>query len=260
MISWSRVGVVAANVFREVIRDRILYIIALFAVGFALANVLIPYVAAGTENQILLDLGLAAIGVLGLVVAIFVGTGLINREIDKRTIYVLAAKPLSRAELILGKQVGLSLVLAVLLLAMTAIYMLVLTSQQVPYPIDSIGIAVLFQFLKLCLITAVALLFGVMTSSLLATLLTFAVYLMGHFSQDLLKLTETATDPNIRRVMQGAYLVLPDLSRFNLKNQAVYGLQLLPDALKLAENAVYGLLYTVVVLAIAILIFSRREF
>lgn len=260
MISWSRVGVVAANVFREVIRDRILYLVALFALGFALANLLIPDVAAGTENQILLDLGLAAIGVLGLVVAIFVGTGLINREIDKHTIYVLAAKPLSRAELILGKHVGLSLVLAVLLLAMTVIYMGLLTSQQVPYPIDSIGVAVLFQFLELCLITAVALLFGVMTSSLLATLLTFAVYLMGHFSQDLVKLTETITDPNIQRAIQGAYLALPDLARFNLKNQAVYGLQLLPNALQLAENALYGLVYTAVVLAIAMLIFSRREF
>jgi ABC-type transport system involved in multi-copper enzyme maturation permease subunit len=108
------------------------------------------------------------------------------------------------------------------------------------------------------LITAVALVFGVFTSSLLATLLTFGVYLMGNLSPDLLKLGNLSRNANIERLTQGLYLVLPDLSRLNLKNEAIYGT--FPPPLRLLENGLYGLFYTVLLLAIAILIFSRREF
>jgi ABC-type transport system involved in multi-copper enzyme maturation permease subunit len=252
--------VIAANVFREVIRDRVLYLIGLFALVFVLANILVPEVAAGTEAQILPDLGLALTGLLGLVITVFVGTGLINKEIEKRTVFVLISKPISHAEFIVGKHWGLSAVLAVLLVAMMLIYMAILRIWEIPFPMGSIAIATLYQWLELCLMTAVAILFGVFTSSLLATLLTFAVYLMGHLSQDLVKLGALAPNPNVQQITQTLYLVLPDLSRLNLKNEAVYGLQVLPPPSELLTNAVYGLVYMIVLLAIAILIFSRRQF
>jgi ABC-type transport system involved in multi-copper enzyme maturation permease subunit len=256
----GRVSVIATNVFREVIRDRFLYLIGFFAILFVAASTLVPYVSASTENQILADLGLATIGILSLVIAVFVGTGLINKEIEKRTVFVLIAKPISYSEFIVGKHLGLSAVLAVLVLAMTAIYAIVLSVYRIPYPIGSILIATFYQFLELSLITAVAILFGVFTSSLLATLFTFAVYLMGHLSRDLLSLGNLAKNETIQQVTQGMYLVLPDLERLNLKNQAVYGVELLPQPLELLANAAYGVFYTVLLLAIAIVIFSRRQF
>lgn len=256
----TRAGVIAANVFREVIRDRVLYLIGVFALGLMAAAQLLPQVAAGTEGKMLLDLGLAAIGLLGLVIAIFVGTTLVNKEIEKRTVYVLIAKPVSKLEFIVGKHLGLSAVLAVLLTAMTLIYLAVLTFQKVPVPLGSILLSVLFNFLELSLMTAVALLFGVFTSSLLATLLSFAVFLMGHFSRDLVTLGSLSKNPMVERVTQALYLLLPDLSRLNLKNEAVYGANLLPQPLDLLSSAVYGVIYTVLVLTIAYLIFSRREF
>ncbi|MEM9806134.1 MAG: ABC transporter permease subunit, partial [Cyanobacteria bacterium P01_D01_bin.56] len=103
MLNLARIAVVARNVFLEVIRDRILYLAGLFAVLMVLAAVMLPQVAAGTNNKILLDLGLAAINVFTLVVVIFVGTGLVNKEIEKKTVLVLIAKPVSRFEIILGK-------------------------------------------------------------------------------------------------------------------------------------------------------------
>lgn len=256
----GRVAAVATNVFREVIRDRILYLIGFFAIAFVAVCALIPYVAAGTETQILSDLGLAGIGILSLVIAVFVGTGLINKEIEKRTVFVLMAKPVSLAEFIVGKHLGLSAVLAVLLLAMNAIYIGVLGFYQIPVSIPSILVAGVFQFLELSLVTAIAILFGVFTSSLLATLFTFAVYLMGHFSRDLVTLGNLAKNPTIAQVTQGLYLLLPDLARLDLKNQAVYGFSLLPSPLELLTNGVYGLVYTALLLAIATLVFSRRQF
>lgn len=255
-----RTVVMAKNVFQEVIRDRILYIIGFYAIILAIAFRAIPEFAGTATNKIFLDFGLATMNVIGLIVAIFIGTGLVNKEIEKRTILVLIAKPISRSEFIASKYLGLSAVIGVLITAMTIIYLGFLQVGQVSYPIISIFLATLFLFLQLCLITAVAITLGVFTSSLIATSLTFAVYLMGNVTQDLVALGKLSQNPGMERITQSLYLILPDLSRLDLKNDAVYGLQALPDPITLVANAGYSLLYSFMLLAIAILIFLRREF
>lgn len=254
----GRILVITANVFREVIRDRVLYLVALFAVFLAACVRLLPEVSAGAENKIILDVSLAAMSLLALVIAVFVGTGLVNKEIDKRTVLVMIAKPISRTEFIVGKHLGLSAVLAVLVAIMTAIYMGVLTLSRIPFPVIPLLLTSWFLLLQLSLITAVAIAFGVFTSSLLATLLTFGVYLMGSFSTNLVALGAQSKNPAIESFTRNLYLILPDLSRLDLKNQAVYGL--IPQPEVLLTNVGYGLLYIVVLLAIATLIFSVREF
>ncbi|TRU30703.1 MAG: ABC transporter permease [Microcystis aeruginosa Ma_MB_F_20061100_S20] len=257
-ISILRIWAIAANSFREVIRDRILYFIGFFALLMAFAWRLLPEIAVGTHQKIFLDLGLAAIGLLGVIVAIFVGTGLINREIDKKTILVLIPKPLSRAEFILGKHLGLSGVLAVMLGVMLVIYLLMLLGMKVSFHPLPLIVSVFYLGLELILIAAVAIAFGVFTSSILATLMTFGVYLMGHISKDLIQLGIISKNPNILAITKNIYLILPDLERLNFRNEAVYGL--LPSADVLIANALYSLVYTGLLLGISILIFSRRQF
>ncbi|MCA2508703.1 MAG: ABC transporter permease [Microcystis sp. M54BS1] len=257
-ISILRIWVIAANGFREVIRDRILYFIGFFALLMAFAWRLLPEIAVGTHQKIFLDLGLAAIGLLGVIVAVFVGTGLINKEIDKRTILVLIPKPLSRAEFILGKHLGLSGVLAVMLGVMLVIYLLMLLGMKVSFQPLPLIVSVFYLGLELILIAAVAIAFGVFTSSILATLMTFGVYLMGHISKDLIQLGIISKNPNILAITKNIYLILPDLERLNFRNEAVYGL--LPSADVLIANALYSLVYTGLLLGISILIFSRRQF
>lgn len=256
--TFSRIGAIATNVYRETIRDRILYLIGLYAIALVLASQLLPHIAASTEKKILFDLVLAAIAVFSLIVSVFVGTGLINKEIEKRTVFVLIAKPVGRSEFIIGKHLGLSAVLAILIVAMTVIGAGVLMLAQVPFSIPNLMISSSFLFLQMSLIVAIALLFGVFTSSLLATLFTVAIYLMGQISQDILRFGKLTKNPQIESIMQGLYLVLPDLSRLDFKNQAVYNL--IPSPEVLVGNALYAVLYTVFVLAIASLIFSNREF
>ncbi|MEG3954844.1 ABC transporter permease [Microcoleus sp. herbarium2] len=253
-----RILTVATNVFWEVIRDRILYLIIIFALLMGASVRLIPELAATTEKKIILDVGLAAMSILGLIATVFVATGLVNKEIEKRSVYLLVAKPISRAELIVGKHLGLSAVLAVLVAAMTVIYLAILSLSRIPFPLESILIASLFVWFELCLMTGVGILFGVFSSSLLATLLTFGVYLMGHSTRDLVALGKLTKNPGIEQLMMGLYLVLPDLARFNLRNDAVYGQ--VPYLAGLITDAGYGLLYVVLLLSVAIAIFSRREF
>lgn len=257
-ISILRIWAIAANSFREVIRDRILYFIGFFALLMAFAWRLLPEIAVGTHEKIFLDLGLAAIGLLGVIVAVFVGTGLINKEIDKRTILVLIPKPLSRAEFILGKHLGLSGVLAVMLGVMLVIYLLMLLGMKVSFQPLPLIVSVFYLGLELILIAAVAIAFGVFTSSILATLMTFGVYVMGHISKDLIQLGIISKNPNILAITKNIYLILPDLERLNFRNEAVYGL--LPSADVLIGNALYSLVYTGLLLGISILIFSRRQF
>ncbi|ELP56530.1 MULTISPECIES: ABC transporter permease [Microcystis] len=257
-ISILRIWAIAANSFREVIRDRILYFIGFFALLMAFAWRLLPEIAVGTHQKIFLDLGLAAIGLLGVIVAVFVGTGLINQEIDKRTILVLIPKPLSRAEFILGKHLGLSGVLAVMLGVMLVIYLLMLLGMKVSFQALPLIVSVFYLGLELILIAALAIAFGVFTSSILATLMTFGVYLMGHISKDLIQLGIISKNPNILAITKNIYLILPDLERLNFRNEAVYGL--LPSADVLIANALYSLVYTGLLLGISILIFSRRQF
>jgi ABC-type transport system involved in multi-copper enzyme maturation permease subunit len=255
-----RTFVMAKNVFQEVIRDRILYIIGFYAIILAVANRAIFEFAATTQDKIFLDVGLAVMNVIGLIVAVFIGTGLVNKEIEKRTIFMLIAKPISRSEFITSKYLGLSGVLGVLLASMTFIYLVFLQLGKMSYPLTSILLAILFLFLQLTLITAVAVTLGVFTSSLIATALTFAVYLMGYITKDLVALGRLSENPAVERITQGLYLILPDLSRLDLKNDAVYGLQAIPDTMTLLSNAGYGLLYSFMLLAIAIFIFLKKEF
>ncbi|MEO1132996.1 MAG: ABC transporter permease subunit [Cyanobacteria bacterium J06639_1] len=255
----TRVWAIAHNVFRETIRDRVLYLILLFAIVMVGAVLFIPTVANGAEDKIILDLGLAGINVIGLIVAVFVGTGLVNKEIDKRTIYLLVAKPIARAELVVGKHFGMAAVLSVLLTAMTALFFgLAVLQQGAALPWGALVLSVIFMFLELMVIVAAALMFGVFTSSILATIYTIAFYIIGHLADDLRKLGEIAQNPALGKLMNAIYLVLPDLEQLNLKNGAVYNQ--LPALIDMSRGAAWGLAYTGLLLCIATFVFSRRQF
>lgn len=254
----TRMIAIATNVFREVMRDRVLYLIGLYAGGLMLASRLLPEVAAATEDKILVDLALAAMPVLGLIVAVFIGTNLVSKEIEKRTVFVLIAKPVSRAEFIVGKHWGLSAVLAVLITAMTAIAVLILFALKIRFSLPNLLVSSGFLLLQLSLISAIAILFSVFTSALLSMLFTFGVYLMGQLSQDIVQFGRLTKNPAIEAATQGLYLVLPDLVRLDLKNQAVYNL--IPASPILLGSALYAALYIAFALSIASMIFSQREF
>lgn len=253
-----RILTIAKNSFRETIRERILYFIGFYSLLLVLAQRLIPAIAAGTHEKILLDVGIGLINILGVIVAIFVGAGLINKEIDKRTLLMLIPKPISRGELIVGKHLGLTAVLAVLISIMMVLYLGMLKISGIAYSGNALIIAAVYLLLELALLVSVAILFGVFTSTILATLLSFGTYLMGHFTSDLVELGKLSKNESIEQLTTSLYLVLPDLSQLDLKNDAVYGL--LPTQGELLAHAVYGLLYAILLLVISITIFARKEF
>jgi ABC-type transport system involved in multi-copper enzyme maturation permease subunit len=256
--SLIRIWVVANNVFREVVRDRILFVLGFYALLMLAAVRVLPDIAGPVKDKILLDFGVASSSLLGVIVAIFVGTNLINKEIEKRTVFVIVTKPVSSLEFILGKHLGLSAVLAILVAGMTTIYLSILTVAQINYPLAPLLLTALFLFLELSLITAAALFFSVFTSSILAILLTSSLYLVGHLSEGMVKLAGITKNPSFQEFTDRLYLILPDLSRLDLKNSAVYGV--IPQADTLLVNAGYAIIYTATLLIATTVIFSRRQF
>ena len=264
------ISCIAVSVFRESVRDRVPYNLVLFAILLIGSSFFLGQLTAGQDVKIIKDLGLAATAIFGLFIAIFIGIGLVSKEVERRSIYALLAKPISRPQLIVGKYAGLVLTLAVNVAVMTvAIYaVLAYLTWTTPAPIqtawDAPGVdpallkALFLIFVELMLITALALFFSTFSTPILSAALTLGLYIVGHFNADLRNFEQVVDSRTVARLARGLYHVLPDLSAFDVKTQVVHGLPV--PAGYLALTAGYGLLYIALLLIIATLIFSRRDF
>jgi ABC-type transport system involved in multi-copper enzyme maturation permease subunit len=175
----SRAVIVAWNTFREAVRDRVLYNLVFFALVMIAAAILVGQISLQIENVVIVTLGLSAISVIGLLMAVFIGVGLVSKEMDKRTLYALLAKPVRRGEFLLGKFAGLLLTLTVNTAAMAAgLFVALLYVKHSLVRGDVVVlVAVYFILLKLALVVALALLFSCFTTPLLAILFTAGMWL-----------------------------------------------------------------------------------
>jgi ABC-type transport system involved in multi-copper enzyme maturation permease subunit len=254
-----RAGAVALNTFREAVRDRVLYNLVFFALLMMLAAILVGGISIGIEDLVIKSLGLSAISVIGLLIAVFIGVGLVYKEMDKRTLYALLAKPVRRWEFLLGKFGGLVLTLAVNTMAMAAgLFAALLYVKHHLERTDAVLlIAIYFILLKLTLVVALALLFSCYSTPLLAILYTSALYIAGLFVEEMRTFHSTAANPLLEALLRGLSYLLPNFENFNVMAAAAHGREI-PGALVL-QNTVYAALYSVIVLLVAAAVFSRRK-
>ena len=255
-----KIAAIALNTFRESVRDRVLYNLVLFVSLIVVAAVVMGRIAVGQEAKIIVDVGLSATSVFGLLIAIFIGIGLVSKEIEKRTVAVILSKPVRRSEFILGKFGGLCLTLLVNTAAMAVTVSLALLYVKGGFdPMQwTIWPAAYLIFLELAVLTAVALLFSCFSSPALSALFTLLIFLIGRWSPDLKLFAENADSAATRMVCRGLYHLLPNLANFNFINEAAYGLAV--PARTLAGNTVYAFCYVAALLAASVLIFERRNF
>ncbi|HEY3175600.1 MAG TPA: ABC transporter permease [Candidatus Polarisedimenticolia bacterium] len=247
---------IAANTFREAIRDRILYLLLAFAILMIVSSRILSYLTVGAEEKIVKDIGLAAISLFGVATAIFVGVGLVFKEIEKRTVYTLVSKPIRRSQFILGKYLGLVMVLAVNVAVMTTVFYLLLAFKG--WMDIALTSAIVLIFVELMLVTAFAILFSSFSTPILSSLFTVTVYVIGHLSWGLLLLADRIEGGAGRALCRLLYRGLPNLEALNVKGMVVHGLEVPPAQVLFAS--VYGLSYTLIVLALAVLVFRRRDF
>ena len=255
----NRVAVVALNTFREAVRDRVLYSLVFFGFLMMAAAILVGQISIGIENLVIVSLGLSAISVIGLVIAIFIGVGLVYKEMDKRTLYALLAKPVQRWEFLLGKFAGLVLTLGVNTGAMAAGLFLVLlfVRHSLERTDIAIIIAVYFILLKLALIVALAMLFSCFTTPLLSILFTSGLYIAGLFVQEMRTFHTRTPNPALEAIFRWLSYVLPNFENFDVMAAATHG-RMIPASLIL-QNTIYTLLYCSVVMLTAAAVFSRRN-
>ena len=254
-----RVGVVALNTFREAVRDRVLYNLVFFALVMIAASILVGQISIGIEQMVIISLGLSAISIIGLLIAVFIGVSLVSKEMEKRTLYALLAKPVRRWEFLLGKFGGLVLTLTVNTAAMAAGLFLALSliAHNDEYRQGTVLVAVYFILLKLALVVALALLFSCYTTPLLAILCTAGLYVAGLFIAEMRTLQSKTMSHALRAMLRGLSYLLPNFENFDVMAAAAHG-RAIPAAL-IAQNTAYTALYCVVVLAAAAAIFTRRN-
>ena len=262
---------VALSVFRESIRDRVFYNLLLFAVLLVGAAVLIGQMTAGQDLKIIKDLGLAATSLFGLFIAVFVGIGLVWKEVERRSVYSLLAKPVRRFELVLGKYLGLAFTLLVNVAVMAVVLYLLLALMRAgatetvragwEFEAPALDPALLKVFLliyvQLLLVTAIALFFSTFAGPMVSMALTFGFYVIGHFNADLKHFDAVVTSAPIVWLLRSLYYLLPNLAPFDISAKVVHG-QPVPAGYLLMTIG-YAAAYIAFLLAASSYIFSRRD-
>ncbi|HXL21405.1 MAG TPA: ABC transporter permease [Candidatus Dormibacteraeota bacterium] len=253
------IGAVALNTFREAVRDRVLYNLVFFALLMIAAAILVGQISIGIEEIVIVSLGLSAISFVGLLIAIFIGVGLVSKEMDKRTLYALLAKPVRRWEFVVGKFAGLVLTLTVNTAAMAVALFLALlyVKHSLERSDTAVLVAVYFIALKLALVVALALLFSCATTPLLSILYTAGLYIAGQFIQQMRTLRTDLMSPGLAAFMKWLSYVLPNFDNFDVVGAAAHG-RGVPAAL-IWQNTAYAALYCAIVLLAAAAVFSRRN-
>jgi len=269
-VSPRAIAHVAGAVFRESVRDRVLYNLVGFALLLMGASVLVGQLSAGQDVKVVKDLGLASMSLFGLFIAVFIGIGLVWKEVDRKTIYSLLAKPVGRVDVIAGKYAGLVLTVLVNLCVMAAVLYLVLAvvvwrqpaaaarAWEAPALDPRLLVAVFLIFLELSLVVAIALFFSTFASPLLSATFTVGLFVAGHFTVDLQQLDAVVASPALGVLGGGLYHLLPDFAVFDVNAAVVHGVAV-PGA-RVALTAAYAVLYTISLLMLSILVFARRDF
>ena len=252
-----QVRAIAVNTFKETIRDRVLAVIVVFALLMIAAGLWLGSISLGEEGRMMKDFGLVAVSAFGLIVAVFVAAGLVHREVEKRTVYVLFSKPVSRVAFISGKFVGLCATMAVVLAGM-GLFLFALVWIVDGRPSGMVLLAVLMVYVQLLAIIAVTIFFSTLGSAILASVLGICVFVAGQLSQNVLSLTRLGKNPLTEALSWVIYVIIPNLSAVDVK-AGVVGEQTLAWG-QIGVWTAYLLAYVVVVLALAALVFRRKEF
>lgn len=257
MKSLMRIQALAANTFKEAIRNKLLYTLLGFGILMIGAGVLLSTLSYVEVDEILQDMGMGAIRFFSAGTAIFIGIGLIHTEIERRTIFTILSKPVSRTEFLIGKWAGLTLTVWLQLGLMALTFGIVSWLAGAALGLDH-AVAIALIGLELMLLVAIATFFSAFTTPMLSALFTVGLWMIGHLSRDLRALGEQSDLESVSTMANFVFMLVPDFEVFNKTLHAVHGLPISASEIQMAF--VYGLGYTVCTLLLGSMIFNRRDF
>ena len=239
-------------------RDRVLYNLILFVLLIVACAILLGDLTDGQEVRTVTNIGLNAMLLFGTFIAIFVGVGLVSKEVEKRTVYGIFSKPVRRYEFVLGKYLGLCLTLLVNVAIMGIGLSLALVYVGGNSQVGIIWGAIFLIFLELAIVTAVAMVFSSFSTPALSALLTFIVFLIGHLSSSLRDLAQSLPSKSAQFILEAVYWLMPNLANFSFRTEAANGM--FPNSAMLIGGTLYAIVYAAILLLISATIFSERNF
>jgi ABC-type transport system involved in multi-copper enzyme maturation permease subunit len=247
---------IATNTVRESVRSKLLYGLLFFAVLLIGAGAIVARLSYVEGERILQDIGMGSVRLFGVAIAILVGINLIHREVDRRTVYTILSKPLSRGEFLVGKFLGLTLTIWLQMAIMGVAFVAVSLATGAPLGASHLVFFALAG-VELALVVAIATLFSAFTTPVLATFFTAGAWMVGHQSRQLRDLGAGTESQAIEWATWLLHRVLPDLESFNLSSEAAH---LLPvSASDWLLPTLYGAGYLALVLFAAVAVFERRD-
>jgi len=253
----SHVLVLARNTFREAVRDRILSAVLFFGGLLVAGAVVLAPLTLGEQDRVIRDLGLTSISLFAMLTIILVGTGMVYREIEHRTIQTILTHPVNRAQFILGKFLGLYGGVCLSIVVLAAIYLGVVAVFAGGWD-PGLLLAVALTVAEAAIVTAVAIFFSSVASPLLSAVFTFFVFVSGHLAGDLKALAEQAGDAGVAKVVGLLYMVLPSLHQFDVRNNILSGVAI--DSSQILHCFGYSATYCAAVILVTIFAFRRRDF
>ena len=250
---------IVLNTFREAVRDRVLYNLIAFALILIASALLFGEISIGIQKTILLNVGLSSISIFGLLIAIFLGIGLVYKEMDKRSLYALLSKPIRRRQFIIGKFLGLNFTLLVNTVFMSAglwIALYYLMRRFEPQDVY-VWVAIYFILLQLSLVTALCLFFSCFATPVLSAVFTFMAYVIGNFAADIRAFGELTENTLLKGFTTFLYYLLPNFSDFNVAAWVSHGKPVVAQLVLL--NTLYALCYDAILVMASVWIFSRKD-
>lgn len=247
---------IAQNTFKETIRNKVLYNILLVA-GIALVlSISFGDLSVFSRAQVMADFGLATMSLTGLLLAVFIGVGMLGVEIQSKTIYGVLTKPVTRVSFILGKFFGLLVTLLINFILIAVVFFITIKLMGAHQNM-SITYAILLQMIEMIVIVAAAIFFSSFTTPTLAAIFTIGFYVSGHLNDLTGLAAQQQNDEVWMTVLKVIYFTLPNLEHFNIRTAIVYNLSI--PAGFISGAILYGLLYTTLLLAFSIALFSRKD-
>ena len=252
-----RIIAILENTFKEGIRQKILLLLVVFALLLIVISVFLEPFALGEAPKILRDFGLAAASLFGVLTTIIIGSALIHKDIEKKTIYTVLSNPVKRSEVIIGKFLGLSTLIFLLIAAMLLIHQLVIFLYEGAFdPVLLISLP--FAIMETMVLLSILLLFSSFSSTTMTTIMGVIFFVVGHALPDLKLFADQTQAALLKGIAYAFYYVLPNLENFNLRIDLAYKLPLYGD--QILFSVVYGFAYIILLLYLTKLIFERREF
>lgn len=242
--------------FLEVYRSKLMVGLAFLAVGLLIVTYVASEFAYGASAKVALDVGLGIMSLSNLAIAIFIGSTLLSKEIEQRTLYMILSRPISRVSFLIGKMLGLSSVLLLNSIVLGALSIALFIQQGGDFQTLFLW-ALLFSFFEALIVMSFAIFFSLLTNITLSVICTFAVFVTGHALNETSRTVFVKFSPLLKSIIDGLFFFVPNLYKLNLKDFLLYQQSISGRYLVLTEA--YAFLYLFSLIAITMFIFKNKN-